>query len=85
MNKRSLYPINSIFIKPNFIMEISKREYSNETRILPFKNFNAEFERQLPEHDNYRSAFEAAQEKVGKHYSSYESFKSSRTQKRRRK
>ena len=64
-------------------MDLSKRGYSNDTRILPFKNFNAEFERQLPQQENYRSAFDAAEEKVGRFYSSFESFKSSRSQRKR--
>lgn len=66
-------------------MNFSKRDYATDARLLPFQNFNAEFERQLPGHNNYREAFQAAEEKVGKFYTSYESFKSSRTQKRRNK
>lgn len=61
------------------------RGYTNDTRVLPFQNFNAEFERQLPAQENYKSAFNAAEEKVGKFYSSYESFKSSRSQRRKKK
>lgn len=61
-----------------------KRGYTNDTRIEPYKIFSSEFERLLPEHENYRSAFEATQEKIGRFYSSYESFKSSRTQKMRK-
>ena len=64
---------------------VETRGYSSTLRALPFENFNAEFERQLPQHKNYRDAFEAAEEVIGKHYTTYESFKSARAQKRRRK
>lgn len=64
-------------------MELEKRSYNRESRLLPFKNFNAEFENQLPAHNSYRSAFEATEQKVGRYYSSYESFKSTRTQNRK--
>jgi hypothetical protein len=47
--------------------------------------FETEFERQLPINKNYRDAFYAASEKVGSMYSSYESFKSTRSYHRKKK
>lgn len=64
---------------------LDKRNYSREVRLMPFNKFNAEFENQLPAHSNYRSAFHAAEEKVGKYYSSYETFKATRTHHRKKK
>jgi hypothetical protein len=65
---------------------VETRSYRNDLRQLPFNTFNEEFEKQLPQHQNYTAAFEATEEVVGRYYSSYDSFRKSREQnlKRRR-
>ena len=65
--------------------QLEKRVYTRETRLAVFNNFNSVFEDQLAVHDTYRSAFEAAEEIVGRFYASYESFKAARTQNRKNK
>jgi hypothetical protein len=60
------------------------RGYSNNLRLVTFETFNSEFERQIPQHETYNSAFQAAEEVVGKHYTSYESFRVTRARQRRK-
>jgi hypothetical protein len=69
MDERS--PLIVTFMKPILLMEVSKSG--------AYAVFESEFERQLPVHKHYREAFQAAQEKLGSMYSSFESFKSTRS------
>lgn len=61
-----------------------------ESRESRFDRFNSEFENELPKQPTYRQAYEATEQKfidlVGhQYYKDYNSFKSWRSQKRKRK
>lgn len=54
------------------------RNYHNDIRLIQFQTFNSEFEKLLPTTNNFRDAFQNVESKIGRHYSSYESFRNSR-------